>query len=98
MFKKINIKDLEKFTNKYKIKRGIESTNVCKTAQNVIERVFLIKDNSFTITSFKDGILNVEVANSSLLQELKFREKQIIDLILDKAPNLNLNRVVGRIS
>lgn len=98
MLKKINTKDLEKFINKHQISRGVESTNVCQTAQDVLGRVFSIKNDAITAASFKDGVLSVRAANSSLLQELKFRESQIIDLILDKLPDLNLNRVVGRIS
>ena len=98
MLKKINTNDLEKFINKYQVKRGVESINICQTACDVLRKVFNVPSGSFSVASFKDGVLSIKAANSSLLQELKFRESQIIDLILDKAPEVNLNRVVGRIS
>jgi len=97
MLKQIQKNDLDNFINKYQIKRGVEATNVCQTAQNVLRKVFCIEDDSIIVSSFKNGILNVRAVNSSLLQELKFRENQIIDLILDKIPDINLNKIIGKI-
>lgn len=98
MFISINQNLLDKFANKYNLKRGIEACNICRTAQSVINKVFSNGGKSFKVIFFKSGILAVKVSNSILLQELKFRESQIIDLILDKTEGIKLEKIIGRIN
>jgi len=98
MLSSITKNDLQKFTSKYSLKRGVEACDVCMTAQGVIEKVFSTQCGAFTIKSFRNNLLHVTAANSILLQELKFRENQIINLIMDKIQNIRIEKIVGRIN
>ena len=98
MLSSITKNDFKNFVNKYSLKRGVEACDVCKTAQGVLEKVFSKQYRAFNIKSFRNNLLHITVANSVLLQELKFRENQIIDLIMDKIKNVRIERIVGKIS
>lgn len=98
MLRKIKTNDLSVFINKYSLKRGVEASDACQTAQDVLSKVFGINRGSFSVSSFKNGILYIKAANSILLQELKFRENQIKDLILDKSPEIRLDKITGRVA
>ena len=82
------------FSERHNIKRGVSTSKVCETAQNVLETVFSNSCGSLNVVSFKDGVLNISVKNSVLSQELKFREQQIIGLVEDKVEGIRVKRIM----
>lgn len=97
MFTSISSNQLQSFVNKYNLKRGIEACNVCQTAEDVLKKVFPSCQNYFNVVSFDGKSLFVKVSNSVFLQELKFRENQIIGLMEDKMEGVKMERIIGKL-
>ncbi len=84
----IQIKDLlTKILNKYNLKKAAEAAFVC----NIWNKEIKIKD-TFALF-FKNNILTIKVKNSTLANELKLKEKELIDKINKKIKKKLVDRL-----